>query len=201
MPFKECSLLDQREEFCRLGLLPGTNIRELCRRWGVSSTAAYKWLKRYRLEGAAGLSDRARRPKSSPRRTSPAAEAQVLAVRADHPAWGGRKIRKVLEEDGIADPPAASTITGILRRHDCLNGPRAGQARDWTRFEHAAPSGSISSPSSACPSVAPFIETTENDNAIPWNRLAAPENGTFRSPQPSSARGWGGSAPRRALQH
>lgn len=139
MPFKECSLLDQREEFCRLGLLPGTNIRELCRRWGVSSTAAYKWLKRYRLEGAAGLSDRARRPKSSPRRTSPAAEAQVLAVRADHPAWGGRKIRKVLEEDGIADPPAASTITGILRRHDCLNGPRAGQARDWTRFEHAAP--------------------------------------------------------------
>jgi transposase InsO family protein len=139
MPFKECSLMDQREEFCRLALLPGTNVRELCRRWGVSSTAGYKWLRRYRAEGAGGLADRSRRPKSSPGRTLPAMEAQVLAVRAENPAWGGRKIRKVLEDDGVADPPSASTITEILRRHDRLDGPRAGQAREWTRFEHAAP--------------------------------------------------------------
>jgi transposase InsO family protein len=139
MPFKECSLLDQREEFCRLALMGGTNVRELCRRWGVSSTAGYKWLSRYRAEGSAGLSDRSRRPKSSPGRTSATMEAQVLAVRGENPVWGGRKIRRVLEDEGVTDPPSASTITQILRRHDRLNGPRAGQRRDWTRFEHGAP--------------------------------------------------------------
>ena len=139
MPFKEFSLLDQREEFCRLALMPGTNMRELCRRWGVSSTAAYKWVRRFAATGAAGLADQSRRPLSSPKRTSAAMEERVLAVRGDHPAWGGRKIRKVLQDDGIDDPPAASTITEILRRHDRLDSPRAGQAREWTRFEHAAP--------------------------------------------------------------
>ncbi len=62
----------------------------------------------------------------------------MLAVRAEHPAWGGRKIRKVLQ---LADweAPSASTITEILRRHGKLDGPGAGQARDWVRFEHEAP--------------------------------------------------------------
>ena len=63
----------------------------------------------------------------------------MLAVREANPAWGGRKIRKVLERDGVADRPAASTITAILRRHNKLDGPRAGEKRDWTRFECAAP--------------------------------------------------------------
>jgi transposase InsO family protein len=35
--------------------------------------------------------------------------------------------------------PAASTITAILRRHGRLDGPRAGQPREWQRFEHPAP--------------------------------------------------------------
>ena len=79
MPFKECSLLDQREEFCRLALMPGTNMRELCRRWGVSSTAAYKWVRRFAATGAAGLADQSRRPLSSPKRTSAAMEGVRLA--------------------------------------------------------------------------------------------------------------------------
>jgi transposase InsO family protein len=39
---------------------------------------------------------------------------------------------------GLTRVPAASTITAIVRRHDLLGG-RAGQARDFVRFEHAAP--------------------------------------------------------------
>ncbi len=34
---------------------PGANIRKLCRRHEVSPTIAYKWMVRYRSEGAAGL--------------------------------------------------------------------------------------------------------------------------------------------------
>jgi transposase InsO family protein len=60
-------------------------------------------------------------------------------VRAEHPTWGGRKIRRVLETEGLAPPPSASTITAILRRHGQLDGPRAGERRDWVRFERPEP--------------------------------------------------------------
>lgn len=139
MPFKECSVLSQREEFCRLALGPGANIRSLCRRFGISPTIGYKWLGLYRTEGVAGLSDRSRRPLSSPGQSPEELEAQVTAVRLEHPAWGGRKIRRVLQDQGLAAPPSASTITQILRRRGLLDGPGADERRDWVRFEHAEP--------------------------------------------------------------
>jgi transposase len=131
MPFKECSLVSQREEFCRLGLAAGSNVRALCRRFGVSPTTGYKWIRAYRALGAAGLSDRSRRPLTSPGRTAAAVEAQVMTVRTEHPCWGGRKIQRVLERQGLTAVPAPATITEIVRRHGALNGPGAGERRDW----------------------------------------------------------------------
>jgi transposase InsO family protein len=139
MPFKGCSVVSQREEFCRLALVAGANVRLLCRRFGVSPTVGYKWMKLYRALGAVGLEDRSRRPLTSPGRSSPELEAQVMAVRQEHPAWGGRKIRRVLRDQGLAGAPSASTITQMLRRHGALGGPGAGERRDWVRFEHDAP--------------------------------------------------------------
>jgi transposase InsO family protein len=139
MPFRECSRLTEREEFCRLAQVRGVNRRELCRRFGISPSVGYKWLGRYLAEGREGLADRSRRPRESPCRTPAEVEAQVLAVRARHPCWGGRKIRRVLLDDGGTQAPSASTITDILRRHGCLDGPGSGETRHWTRFEHAEP--------------------------------------------------------------
>lgn len=138
MPFRECSMVSEREEFCRLALTLGANVRELCRRFGIGSATAYKWLGRYRELGADGLEDRSRRPLSSPGRTEAECEAKVLAVRAEHPAWGGRKIRRVLQNRGHP-APSASTIGAILRRHGLLDGPGAGERRGFIRFEHPAP--------------------------------------------------------------
>jgi transposase InsO family protein len=139
MPFKECSLMSQREEFCRLALSPGANVRALCVRFGVSPTTGYKWLEVFERLGGEGLGDRSRRPLTSPGRTPADMEAAVLAVRREHPAWGGRKIRRVLESAGLTHPPSASTITQILRRHGLLDGPGAGAARAFVRFEHPEP--------------------------------------------------------------
>jgi transposase InsO family protein len=130
--------MERREEFVRLADRAGANVTELSRRFGVCRSNGNKWLGRYRAEGLGGLAERSRRPQHSPGRTPQALEAAVLAVRQAHPAWGGRKIRKVLERQGTA-APSASTITEILRRHGLLSGPGAGQPRDWVRFEHAAP--------------------------------------------------------------
>jgi transposase InsO family protein len=139
MPFKECSIVSTREEFCRLALAPGGKMRVLCRRWGISPSTGYKWLARFEADGVLGLVDRSRRPLVSPGQTSGPIEERVLEVRRAHPAWGGRKIWHVLKNHGLATPPSISTITAILRRHGLLNGPGAGQARNWIRFERAEP--------------------------------------------------------------
>ena len=46
---------------------------------GISRATAYKWVRRFRAEGQAGLLDRSSRPHRSPRQFSPAIEAEILA--------------------------------------------------------------------------------------------------------------------------
>ena len=139
MPFREVSRMEAKLEFVRLASAEGANIRELCRRFGVSPTTAYKWLARYREAGAAGLADVSRRPRQSPRRSTARVETSILEMRAEHPVWGARKLRKALENKGLRDLPAPSTITEILRRNDVPLGVFGGGAKTWTRFEHPEP--------------------------------------------------------------
>lgn len=120
--------------------MPGANLSELCRRFGLSRSKAYKWLRRYEREGRAGLCDRSRRPHRSPRRTAAAVEVAVLEVRAaSNKAWGGRKIARVLERQGGVVVPAASTITQILRRHGQLDERACEHPGRYQRFERAQP--------------------------------------------------------------
>ena len=139
MPWSEVSIMDQREEFVRLARLEGRNMRALCRRYGVSPTTGYTWLRRYEAEGRDGLADRSRRPHRSPGETAPEIEAAVLALRDAHPAWGGRKLRQRLLRLGVAAVPAISTITEILRRHGRLEDDAVARHRGFQRFEHDAP--------------------------------------------------------------
>ncbi|WP_165076172.1 IS481 family transposase [Paludisphaera rhizosphaerae] len=137
MPWKDVSLMSLRLEFVTLAAAEGANVRELCRRYGVSPKTAYKWIARFREGGADALVDRSRRPAASPDRTPEAIEAEVLRLHDKHSAWGGRKLRKRLIELGRRDVPAPSTITEILRRHGRLAEAPAPTA--FVRFEHDAP--------------------------------------------------------------
>jgi len=139
VPWKKVSAVDLREEFVMLARREGSNVRDLCRRYGVSPTTAYKWLGRHAAEGRPGLVDRSRRPHTSPGRTSAAMEARILALREEHPAWGGRKLRQRLRDLGVRDVPRESTITEVLRRHGRLDGAEAAKHMAFIRFEHAAP--------------------------------------------------------------
>src|SRR5580658_9559687 len=140
MPWRELSIMDQREEFVRLALVVGANRSELCRRFGISRDKGYKWLKRYAAEGRAGLADRSRRPVRSPSRSADAVEATVLRIRASsNDAWGGRKIAKVMARNGDRAVPAPSTITEILRRHGKLERRAGEHPGPFQRFERAAP--------------------------------------------------------------
>jgi len=63
---------------------------------------------------------------------------EVIALRRVQPAWGGRKLRRRLQDLGHVLVPSASTCTAILRRAQWLE--RAGQpVQPLQRFERAAP--------------------------------------------------------------
>lgn len=75
---------------------------------GISRATAYKWVRRYRTEGEAGLLDRSSRPHRSPRRVSAAREAEILAARAEW-RYGPDRLGPLL---GL--PP--STVHRVLHR-------------------------------------------------------------------------------------
>lgn len=138
MPWQEVSTMSLRREFVVLAQAQETSISELCRRFGISRKTGYKWLARYAAGQTEALADRSRRPLHQPSHTPEAVEEQVVALRQQHPAWGGRKIAKRLVTLGLHEAPAPSTVTHILRRRGLLRDESASSVR-WRRFEHPSP--------------------------------------------------------------
>lgn len=122
-----------KEEFVALARQPGSNKRELCRRFGISPQTGYKWLKRHEVQGQQGLQEMSRRPLTSPKLTQSALEAEVIKLRQEQPKWGGRKISSHLK--GRIAP---STVTNVLHRHGLILPPEKGLPSN-RRFEHEAP--------------------------------------------------------------
>lgn len=138
MPWKESSLMSIRHEFALLAKAPGVNMQALCRSFGVSRKTGYKWRDLYLKQGEDGLSDRSRRPLTSPRRCSAEVEAIVVALHDKYPCWGARKLLALLP-DGV-DKPHPNTISAILRRHGRQLVPFKDAGDPATkRFEHEAP--------------------------------------------------------------
>ena len=130
--------MDSRLEFVTLARAPGANIRALCRSHGISPKTAYKLLKRFAESGAEGLRDQSRRPLTSPNRTAPDLESQVLALHEKYPCWGAGKLRALLPEG--AARPHHNTVAAILRRHGCqIVGAVDRSTLAPSRFEHEAP--------------------------------------------------------------
>lgn len=139
MSWRISSAMSERHEFVLLAGQDKANIRQLCQRFGISPTTAYKWLHRFTNNGLAGLADRSRRPHHSPSKTSAEIEKLVLELRRQHPAWGGRTLAQRLRDLGHRYLPSPSTITAILRRHQLLDPQESDKHRAFQRFERAAP--------------------------------------------------------------
>jgi transposase InsO family protein len=89
-------------------VLAGHRPGEVAKQLGISRQTVYKWVRRWRTEGEAGLRDRSSRPHRSPRKTSPETTAAIVAARVEHHA-GPLRLAAIL---GIA----ASTIGVVLAR-------------------------------------------------------------------------------------
>ena len=109
--------MDQRVALVADWLREEWTVTELARRYGVAPKTVYKWVDRYQADPQSGLVERSRAPHAHGRATDAAVRATVLALRRQHPTWGPKKLRAVLQR---RDPeqawPAASTIGDLVQR-------------------------------------------------------------------------------------
>ena len=87
---------------------------------GVSRASVYKWVRRFQLEGEAGLQDRSSRPHHSPRQVPLPEEQRILRLRMG--------MRKGPNRLGPLVGRPASTVYAVLRRH------QVSRLRDFDRM-------------------------------------------------------------------
>ena len=124
MPWKECSVMDERLRFIAQ-LLDGEAMSEVCRAFGISRKTGYKIFERYKEHGLEALTDRSRRPVRYANQLPQQIESLIVAAKRDKPHWGARKIRELLVRrlDGDIRVPAKSTIHAVLHRHGLVKIP------------------------------------------------------------------------------
>jgi transposase InsO family protein len=100
------------------------NVVQFCRDHQISRQTFYKFRRRFREDGLAGLQDRSRRPVSCPGQTSAAVEEVVLRRRKqlleDGRDHGPQSIQWSLQREEHPNVPSRSTIWRILTRHGLI---------------------------------------------------------------------------------
>lgn len=139
MPWEIQTVTMIRDEFVVMAKNSQISFSELCARYKISRKTGYKWLERYESEGKSGLNNRSKAPLAVPSKTGKDIEERVVSVRLKYPAWGGRKIRRHLQDIGHAEVPASSTITDILHRYGLIKEEVSDRSRPWKRFVHEKP--------------------------------------------------------------
>lgn len=140
MAFQGVSAMDLKKEFVLQAIKQKRNISFLCDQYNIDRKTGYKWLSRFEQDGIAGLSERSRRRiNQHPNKTSKNIEDLIISARKAHPAWGGRKLKRYLENKGVERLPAISTITDILRRANLIGALGKETKKNWKRFEHEQP--------------------------------------------------------------
>lgn len=117
MPWNVSGVVDKRREFVEEYESGDWSVSQLCRMHGISRVTGHAVLRRWREQGEAGLSERSRAPLRHPNQTPAEIEGLVLELRRQHPLWGPRKLKQVLED---RHPelviPAHSTMGAMLDR-------------------------------------------------------------------------------------
>ena len=135
MPWKVSNAMEMRARFVDDWRSGCWSKAELCRFYEVTRKTGYKWLERFEQGGMAALADQCRAPRQHPNSVSEALEERIIGLRGQHPRWGARKIRALLEREGAGELAAVSTIGAILKR----NGLTVARRRKARAQANAAP--------------------------------------------------------------
>jgi len=121
--------MSQKLEFVERAVKPGARMSALCREYGISRETGYKWLNRFKRDGAEGLEERSRRPHASPLATAEEVVAAILELRERYPRRGPKKLFVLLGQRLGAGTPSVATIARVLKRF--------GMVRRRSRFGRA----------------------------------------------------------------
>ncbi len=117
MPWKECSVLDERMKFIAK-LIDGEQMSALCEEAGISRKTGYKLWNRYQNSGAKALTDRSRKPHRFSNQLPEQIERVLLRIKRDKPHWGAPKVRELfIRKYPDIRPPAVSTIHAIFDKN------------------------------------------------------------------------------------
>lgn len=123
------SVLVRRLRFVKLAVRGQQSMSQLCRLFGWSRKAGYKWKARFEAEGFIGLSDQSRCPKHWPGRTSSEWLKRIRRLRRRHRSWGSRKLAaRLRQEHPRQKAPSARTVGKWLKRMKLNRGYRR---RSW----------------------------------------------------------------------
>jgi len=137
MPWGAKTLKNLREQFVNEVQLGDTSKSSLCAKYGISRVTGDKWIARH--NAGEELSDRSRAPFKTPTKTPAEMEEKIIQVRLRHPAWGARKILRVLENNGETGLPAQSTVCEILKRNGFVSKTASQAATPYRRFVRNTP--------------------------------------------------------------
>jgi transposase InsO family protein len=119
-------------------LRTGRPIAQLAAAHGVHRSWLYKLLKRYRLEGDAGLEARSRRPRRSPSRIRDRFEEQIVTLRKELLDGGfdaGAETIRTHLERRLGTAPSVSTIWRVLKARGFVTPePHKRPKSSFTRF-------------------------------------------------------------------
>ena len=110
-------VFDYRKAMVRSAL--GIGKKPTARLFRTTVKTVRKWVKRFLKEGAAGLHDRSRRPHRCRNKTSPADEAQVLALRRKTHGFGAERLKREFDLN-----PSIGAVSRILRQHGLTRKPK-----------------------------------------------------------------------------
>ncbi len=127
---KNARLTPRGREILISRLKRGEHPMDVAAAMGVSAATVYKWRRRYRTEGLAGLPDRSSRPKASPNRTPDDVETKVIALRRER-----RIYHRIAAEAGVS----RATVGRILARHGLNRWRDLEPAEPVRRYERAKP--------------------------------------------------------------
>jgi transposase InsO family protein len=127
---------EQRMRFVVLARRREKTMGELCEEFEISRPTGYEWLQRYQAGGIAAVVEKSRRPRHSPNQTEAEIEQRVVELRQQRPDWGAKKLRVLLQREGVEVPRI--TIHRILLRHDLVQ-PENRHRAAVQRFQRGAP--------------------------------------------------------------
>ncbi|HXU70731.1 MAG TPA: IS481 family transposase [Polyangia bacterium] len=119
---------------------PG-GVASACLQFGLSQKTFYKWKKRHKEHGDAGLADRPRTPLSCPHATPPEVISKILYLRQSY-HFGPRKIADYLGRFHRLSV-SGTTVHRILCKHGMgklpANQKHVKHAKRWKRYEKPTP--------------------------------------------------------------